>query len=118
MNDLKARLVQLQPFIERYEARELDPEEVYARINTLKGAIKKATHELDRFDDELKEKTEQCDYLLDQLQLQQDKIIKLLNVEEKAIAIVRYMRGNKPDGVMSVITELGLLYPPEEKEKG
>jgi len=46
----------------------------------------------------------------------EEEIIRLENVEEKAIAIVRYMRATKPDGVMSVITELGLLYPPEEKK--
>jgi len=64
---------------------------------------REAWHELDRLFRKNKE-----------LQLE---IIRLENVEEKAQAIVRYMRATKPDGVMSVITELGLLYPPKEGEE-
>lgn len=54
--------------------------------------------------------------LIKQIDLILADILRLENVEEKAIAIVRYMRATKPDGVMSVITELGLLYPPKEKK--
>ena len=49
---------------------------------------------------------------------QQSRIKELEKVEEKAKALVRYARAEKPDAMMAVITELGFLFPPEDNDNG
>ena len=44
----------------------------------------------------------------------QARVKELENIEEKAHAIVKYMRKENIDAVLAVVAELGLLFPPQD----